>query len=248
LFSYFQKRKFDQYVSCHKIDVFEPVICNENDILDERVESCGNCNQCYPHLGVFDAFVKGSNSMKQQSLKNYGKYLETTTNYIISTETLVKEKSAMESPNTLESLLNVDFDNSSEISHSLNSENEDMELNQTQNNTLSDDNETPRPVIPVGPRFQAKVPKWEGSTNVRCHNNDDLKWLGVQVWPMSNICENDTKDIGKGRPDSCYCKNSGSVECVKLHISEARELLKLEIGATFSCWKFDGMGKEVSES
>ncbi|XP_047154174.1 AT-rich interactive domain-containing protein 2-like [Vigna umbellata] len=142
------------------------------------------------------------------------------------------------------------FDDSNQTSHSSNLESEDMELNQTQNNSLSEDNGIPRAIIPIGPRFQAEVPKWEDSTNEKCHNNDDdLKWLGIQVWPVSNISENSTKGIGEGRPDSCYCKNLGSIECVKLHIREAKELLKLEIGATiFSSWKFDEMREEVSKS
>ncbi|KOM37635.1 hypothetical protein LR48_Vigan03g101700 [Vigna angularis] len=114
-----------------------------------------------------------------------------------------------------------------------------MVLNQTHNKSLSDDNEIPRPVIPIGPRFQAEVPKWEGTTNV--NNDDDSKWSGVQVWPMPNISENSIEGTGKGRL-------GGSIECVKLHIREARELLKLEIGATFSSWKFDEMGEEFSQS
>ena len=112
---------------------------------------------------------------------------------------------------------------------------------------MSGDSGNLRPTIPIGPRFQAEVPKWEDSTNVRCHNNDDLKWLGVQVWSMPNINKNNGKRIGEGRPESCYCKNSWLVECVKLHLSKARKVLKLEIGATFSSWKFDEMG-EVSRS
>jgi len=239
-------------MNCHKIAVLGLITrercCNENGILYEKVEPCSDCSQGCPHLGVFDAFVEGSSPMKQQPLKKYSKCLLTTTKYISSTETSMKEKSTMKFSKALEPLLNGDFDNSDEKSLSLHSEDEDMDLNQTQNNSLSNDNEIPRPVIPIGPRFQAYVPKWEGSPSVRCYNNDDLKWLGVQVWPMPTISENITKSIGEGRPHSCSCKKPGSVECVRLHISEARELLKLEIGATFSSWKFDEMGEEVSGS
>ncbi|WVZ07690.1 hypothetical protein V8G54_021036 [Vigna mungo] len=161
----------------------------------------------------------------------------------------MKEKSILKISNVLEPLINGDFDNSNENLHSSNLKSEDMELNQTQNNSISDDNEILGSVIPIGPRFQAEVSKWENSTNVKCHNNDDLKWLGLQVWPMSNINENSTKGIGEGRPDSCNCKNSGSIECVKLHIREAKEFLKLEIGETiFSNWKFDEMREEASKS
>ncbi|WVZ06167.1 hypothetical protein V8G54_019514 [Vigna mungo] len=158
----------------------------------------------------------------------------------------MKETSTLKYSKALESLLNRDFDKSNETSHSSYLKNEDIELHQTHNKSLSDDNEIPRPAIPIGSRFQAEVPKWEDTTNV--NNDDDSKWLGVQVWPMPNISENCTEGIGEGRPDSCYCKNSGSDECVKLHIKEARELSKLEVGATFSNWKFDEMGEEFSES
>jgi len=221
-------------MSCHKSVVHE--------------QHCTNNSQYYPHLGVFDAFIEGSNPVKQQSLKHSRKYL-VTTKYTTSIDTSMKEKSTLNFAKALEPLFNGDFDNSNETSHSSNLENEYMELNQTQNKSLSEDNEILRPVIPIGPRFQAKVPKWEGTTKVKCHNNDDdLKWLGVEVWPMPNINENNTKGIGEERPDSYYCQDSRSVECVKLHTKEVREFLKSEIGATFSSLKFNGMGEEVSES
>jgi len=207
-------------------------------------QQCTNCSRCCPQ---FNAFIEGSSPVKEQSSKNYRKCFVTTTKYTTSTETSMKEKCTFKYSKVVEPLLNRDFDNSSETSHSSNLENEDMELNQTQNKSLSEDNEILRSVIPIGPRFQAQIPKWEDTRNVKCHNSDDLKWLGVQVWPMPNIRENKTEGIGEGRPDSYYYKNSGSVECVKLHLREAREVLKLEIGATFSSCRFDEMGEEVSE-
>ncbi|TKY65888.1 AT-rich interactive domain-containing protein 1 [Spatholobus suberectus] len=143
----------------------------------------------------------------------------------------------MEILKALKSLINRDFDNSSETSHSLCSKDEYMELNQPQNNLSFQDKH-------IGPSFQVEVPKWVG----RDYNSDDLKWLGIQLWPMPDISENNTKGIGEGRRDSCSCEFPGSVNCVKLHISEARELLKLEIGTTFSSWKFDEMGEDVSKS
>ncbi|KAG2404710.1 uncharacterized protein HKW66_Vig0116320 [Vigna angularis] len=158
----------------------------------------------------------------------------------------MKEKSTLKFSKALEPLLNTNFDKSNEMSHSSYLENEDIELHQTHNKSLSEDNDIPRPTIPIGSRFQAEVPKWEGTTNV--NNDDDSKWLGVQVLPMPNIIENHKEGIGEGRLDSCYCTNLGSDECVKLHIKEARELLKLEISATFSSWKFDEMREEFSQS
>lgn len=55
-------------------------------------------------------------------------------------------------------------------------------------------NHLPRLVIPIGPRFQAKVPKWEGVTNIDQHISDDgLKWLGTQIRPITIISETNTK-------------------------------------------------------
>ncbi|TKY65889.1 AT-rich interactive domain-containing protein 2 [Spatholobus suberectus] len=248
------KRKLDQYMNDHKFVTALGLITrekcgNQNAILSEKIEHCSICRQYYPHLGDPDAFIEGPNSMKQGNLKNHCKDLVTTSSYTNSTETSIKEKPTKKLWKAMKSLVNEDFDNSSETSHSLKSKNEGMELNQPQNNLSSKDNHIPRPVIPIGPNFQAEVPKWEGTTYVTHQNiDDDLKWFGIQIWPRSDSSKNNTKGIGEGRPDSCCCEFPGSLDCVKLHISEARELLKLEIGTTFSSWKFDEMGEEVSES
>ena len=190
---------------------------NRNAIQNEKVEYYNICRQDYTQLGDPDEFAEGLNPMKQGHLK------------------------------ALESLVNEDFDNSNENSHSSCLKNEDVELNQSQNNLSFEDNHIPRPVIPIGPRFQAEVPTWEDRTNIQ-HNDDSLKLMGIQLWPMPNISENKTNDVGGGRCDSCSCEFPGSIDCVKLHIREARELLKLEIGTTFSSWKFDEMGEDVSKS
>ncbi|WJX76605.1 hypothetical protein P8452_60005 [Trifolium repens] len=67
-------------------------------------------------------------------------------------------------------------------------------------------NHLPRPVIPIGPMFQADIPKWEGSTDVKHYNGDyGLKWLGTQIWPIPipSISETNTRDIYKGILDLC---------------------------------------------
>jgi len=73
----------------------------------------------------------------------------------------------------------------------LSSTEEDMELVCSLNNFLTARcNHLLRPVIPIGPRFQAKIPKWEGGTDIKLDNDDDdLKWLGTQIWPISFISE-----------------------------------------------------------
>ena len=74
---------------------------------------------------------------------------------------------------------------------SLSSTVEDMDLVRSLNNFLpARGNHLPRPIIPNGPRFQAKIPKWEGGTNIKLGNDDDgLKWYGTQIWPIPFISE-----------------------------------------------------------
>ncbi|KAK2361016.1 AT-rich interactive domain-containing protein [Trifolium repens] len=82
-------------------------------------------------------------------------------------------------------------------------------------------NHLSRSVIPIGPRFQAEVPKWEATTNIKQYNNDYcLKWLGTQIWPMPFVCKTTAKDIGKGMLDSCLCFTPALVNCVEKHIGE----------------------------
>ncbi|XP_051129056.1 AT-rich interactive domain-containing protein 2-like [Andrographis paniculata] len=110
-------------------------------------------------------------------------------------------------------------------------------------------------VIPVGPRFQVNVPKWEGAINKSRlllgykWDDDNSKWLGSRVWPIGSRNMTTTeKEIGEGRPNSCSCALPGSVDCIKHHILERRLLLKRELGGVFFTWKFDEMGERVSKS
>ncbi|XP_024625355.1 uncharacterized protein [Medicago truncatula] len=76
---------------------------------------------------------------------------------------------------------------------------EDMDLIHSLKNFLpSRGNHLPRPFIPIGPRFQAEVPKWEGTTNIKQYNNDDcVKWLGTQIWPMPSLSKTNAKEYWK---------------------------------------------------
>ncbi|KAH6762000.1 hypothetical protein C2S52_019433 [Perilla frutescens var. hirtella] len=112
-----------------------------------------------------------------------------------------------------------------------------------------------RKAIPVGPRFQADIPEWDGivdrSILIDAYNNDSdhLKWLGSLVWPVE-IGNTKTRGrrIGKGRNSYCSCVSRGSADCVKRHILEERLFLQRDLGPAFSSWKFDEMGEQVSES
>ncbi|XAR63040.1 hypothetical protein NMG60_11022831 [Bertholletia excelsa] len=101
--------------------------------------------------------------------------------------------------------------------------------------------------IPVGPLFQAHVPDWTGETY-----ESNFRWLGTRVWPLESSERNkyviERERIGKGRQDSCGCRNPNSIECVRFHVNEKRTRLKLELGLAFYRWKFDKMGEEVAVS
>lgn len=100
---------------------------------------------------------------------------------------------------------------------------------------------------PLGRSFQAKMPELPEPDY-----SPDPKWLGTQIWPLdkcetrSSLIELDR--IGKGRQDSCGCPFQGSLECVKFHITEKRNRVKLELGSAFYKWKFSDMGENVAIS
>ncbi|KAM0051234.1 putative ELM2 domain-containing protein [Helianthus debilis subsp. tardiflorus] len=116
-------------------------------------------------------------------------------------------------------------------------------------NYINDDE--PKLVIPIGPRFQANVPEWTGPP----HKNkgslselDSSKWLGTVIWPIKNPTpEIEGCAIGKGRPESCGCMTTGSVLCVKRHIIEKTNHLQTVLGPAFQKWKFDLMGEAVAK-
>lgn len=112
-----------------------------------------------------------------------------------------------------------------------------------------------RKVIPVGPRFQAVIPEWNGpedrTTLISAYksNSDNLKWLGSRVWPVDNEkTKTSGRKIGKGRKNSSCCVSVGSADCTERHIIDETLLLKSDLGPAFFSWKFDQMGEQVAES
>lgn len=106
--------------------------------------------------------------------------------------------------------------------------------------------------IPVGRHAQADVPDWIGLTERHDGSEDNLdesRWLGTTVRPAKwNDNELKWDSIGEGRKDLCGCVSSGSVNCVKLHVRNARRYLKSDLGPAFFDWRFQQMGEEVSKS
>ncbi|XP_052210757.1 AT-rich interactive domain-containing protein 2-like [Diospyros lotus] len=100
--------------------------------------------------------------------------------------------------------------------------------------------------VSVGCLFQAEVPEWTGVVS-----ESDPKWLGTRMWSPENGKHNSLNaltSVGQGRQASCSCQFPGSVKCVRIHITERRMELKLELGGLFNQWGFDSMGEEVSLS
>ncbi|OIW01248.1 hypothetical protein TanjilG_10409 [Lupinus angustifolius] len=221
------------------------------DATNDREKYCIVCCEDYSHLNDFDEsdeeFLIELNRIKQGDLKKYSEISKNKRSYMI--ETSIKEKSNSKLFKELKPLVNEDFDvSNSRNSYSLILGKENCKIGQP---LPFHSNRCPKLAIPIGPRFQAEIPQWEDLNNTRQYNiddDDDSKWFGNEIWPMPNIMETNTKGVGNGRPKVCSCDIPGSIDCVQLHISEAREWLKLEIGATFSTWKFDEMGEDVSKS
>ncbi|KAI3820873.1 hypothetical protein L1987_08423 [Smallanthus sonchifolius] len=98
--------------------------------------------------------------------------------------------------------------------------------------------------VPVGPEYQASIPECCGYDT----NDDENKFLGSCVIPMpeSNSTVSSGFAVGKGRND-CFCEDLGSLRCVRQHITEARENLRVNIGRErFSALGFDSMGDFVA--
>lgn len=107
--------------------------------------------------------------------------------------------------------------------------------------------------IPVGPRFQADVPEWNGPPQRKypyktLNKSDYSKWLGTLIWSNKDTTPETGRDvIGRGRPHHCDCYTPGSILCVKRHISEKIANIKKDLGPAFQICKFDEMGEEVAK-
>ncbi|XP_022867071.1 uncharacterized protein LOC111386826 [Olea europaea var. sylvestris] len=101
-------------------------------------------------------------------------------------------------------------------------------------------------VVPVGPRFQADVPEWNGPIRIK-NSSENSRWLGSRVWPIEiGNAKSTGRKVGKGRPNSCRCVSPGSDDCIRNHILEKRLILQCDLGPAFFSWNFDEMGEQVS--
>ncbi|XP_004492411.1 uncharacterized protein [Cicer arietinum] len=164
--------------------------------LNDKEEYCCICKEDYSHLSDNDDSIEGpSYPMYLGNFKIQPRDLMASGSFPLSTKTSIKDKPKMEFVKVLKSLVH---------------EEEDIELICTGRKFLpSRSNHLPRPVIPIGPRFQAKVPIWEDRSDIKQQNDDDsLKWLGTQIWPLPIISKTNTNDIGKSWSESMSHENA----------------------------------------
>ncbi|KAI6698410.1 hypothetical protein NL676_018529 [Syzygium grande] len=106
-----------------------------------------------------------------------------------------------------------------------------------------DDEYPPRPMVPIGPAFQAEIPIWVGTGTKDTHNTlESTKYIGTHVWPIEDGSN------GQGRHELCSCKSAGSANCMKRHVYESTLNFKLDLGPAFWTREFDEMGEEVSRT
>ncbi|XP_060172579.1 uncharacterized protein LOC132603497 isoform X1 [Lycium barbarum] len=131
---------------------------------------------------------------------------------------------------------------------------------------------SPQKLVPIGPDFQAELPEWSGHSSKdepimeETHENmnlpsqalesyrvdhfcDENKLAGTCIIPMHNAeLPADKGEIAGVERVECSCEDKGSMKCVRLHIKEAREKLKISLGEeTFVRLGFCGVGEVVTE-
>lgn len=120
----------------------------------------------------------------------------------------------------------------------------------------------PQKMVPIGPDFQAELPEWGAYSNKDklCiegipetlsppsqAGENKLAGRIISPMPKMELLADHGENIGERRVE-CSCEDIGSIRCVRLHIIEAREKLKLALGEeTFVRLGFCDMGVVVAE-
>ncbi|XP_039173701.1 AT-rich interactive domain-containing protein 1-like [Eucalyptus grandis] len=100
-----------------------------------------------------------------------------------------------------------------------------------------DDEYPTRPVVPIGPAFQAEIPVRVGTcTKNNCDTLESTKYIGIRFWPSEDrINETLLGSNGPGRHELCSRKSPGSANRMKRRVYKSTR-------------KFDEMGEEVSKT
>lgn len=111
--------------------------------------------------------------------------------------------------------------------------------------------------IPIGPDYQAEVPKWDPSAsgkafpaNFVIDNYWEQRFMGSSITPMPSFNDYSTDGftVGRGITSDCSCIDMGSIRCVEQHVKEAREKLRETLGdETFTKLGFCEMGEEIGD-
>lgn len=102
--------------------------------------------------------------------------------------------------------------------------------------------------VPIGPDYQADIPEWHGFDPKNASKTSNAnKFSGSCVIQLPESDPATGNVVGRGRRSHCCCEDPGSVTCTRLHIREARENLKGDIGhERFSELGFCNMGDIVA--
>ncbi|KAK3150852.1 hypothetical protein QOZ80_3AG0238610 [Eleusine coracana subsp. coracana] len=122
-----------------------------------------------------------------------------------------------------------------------------------------------RKPVPIGPNHQAELPECRsfGSrssltadkvvsapshiSDERIEEDESEKWIRNTVMPMPSVDELSSELKPVHSKEGCDCVDEDSINCVRKHVREAREKLKVFIGAdTFEELGFCNMGEEVA--
>ncbi|XP_058739722.1 uncharacterized protein LOC131611908 [Vicia villosa] len=186
-FELIHREKYDSKNSKDPIDSSSPLASSTLSHKNENVlegtkdgEYCGICMEDYSHFSDSKDSTKGlSYPMYLGNLEVQPRDLLPSSSFSFTTKTLVNVKSKRKHLEVLKSF----GDDNKTLPFSLSSTENDIDRVSSINKFLpSRSSHLSRLIIPIGPRFQAEVPKWEGGTDLKHFNGyDDLKWLGTPI-------------------------------------------------------------------
>nr|CAB3496690.1 unnamed protein product [Digitaria exilis] len=103
-----------------------------------------------------------------------------------------------------------------------------------------------RKPVPIGPNHQAELPECR-PFGEKTEDDESNKWIRNIVMPMPGTRALSLMLTPVHCKASCDCLDEDSIDCVRKHVREAREKLKISIGAdTFRELGFYDMGEEVA--